>query len=90
MAELNVQFVRPVQTLFQGPVANLVLVTYAGRLGVYPATRQGRCLGNGVVRMKRSCRRDGGGEEDTSLFPAATPDQDDEVIDAGGPRPSHR
>ena len=29
MAELNVQFVRPDRALFQGPVASLVLVTYA-------------------------------------------------------------
>ena len=41
MAELNVQFVRPDRALFQGPVASLVLVTYAGELGVYPGHAAG-------------------------------------------------
>lgn len=72
MAELNVQFVRPDRALFQGPVASLVLVTYAGELGVYPGhAAEIVALGNGVVRMKK-LPQDGGGEEDV-VVSGATP-----------------
>ena len=67
MAELNVQFVRPDRALFQGPAASLVLVTYAGELGVYPGhAAEIVALGNGVVRMKK--------------LPQDAEIQDDEVI----------
>ena len=53
MAELNCQFVRPDRLLFDGPVANLVLVTYAGELGVWPGhAPEIVALGDGVVRMR--------------------------------------
>lgn len=62
MAELNCQFVRPDRLLFEGPVANLVLVTYAGELGVWPGhAPEIVALGDGVVRMRR--RPEDGGEE---------------------------
>lgn len=64
MAELNCQFVRPDRLLFNGPVANLVLVTYAGELGVWPGhAPEIVALGDGVVRM-RARQEDGGGEYD--------------------------
>ena len=64
MAELNCQFVRPDRLLFDGPVANLVLVTYAGELGVWPGhAPEIVALGDGVVRMRR-LPADGGGEHD--------------------------
>ena len=64
MAELNCQFVRPDRLLFEGPVANLVLVTYAGELGVWPGhAPEIVALGDGVVRM-RARQEDGGGEYD--------------------------
>ena len=64
MAELNCQFVRPDRLLFDGPVANLVLVTYAGELGVWPGhAPEIVALGDGVVRMRR-LPADGGGEYD--------------------------
>ena len=53
MAELNCQFVRPDRLLFDGPVANLVLVTYAGELGVWPGhAPEIVALGDGVMRMR--------------------------------------
>ena len=62
MAELNCQFVRPDRLLFDGPVANLVLVTYAGELGVWPGhAPEIVALGDGVVRMR--ARQEDGGEE---------------------------
>ena len=62
MAELNCQFVRPDRLLFEGPVANLVLVTYAGELGVWPGhAPEVVALGDGVVRIRR--RPEDGGEE---------------------------
>ena len=62
MAELNCQFVRPDRLLFDGPVANLVLVTYAGELGVWPGhAPEIVALGDGVVRMRT--RQEDGGEE---------------------------
>ena len=62
MAELNSQFVRPDRLLFDGPVANLVLVTYAGELGVWPGhAPEIVALGDGVVRMR--ARQEDGGEE---------------------------
>ena len=62
MAELNVQFVRPDRALFEGPAASLVLVTYAGELGVYPGhAAEIVALGDGVVRM-RLTEAQGGGE----------------------------
>ena len=80
MAELNVQFVRPDRALFQGPVASLVLVTYAGELGVYPGhAAEIVALGNGVVRMKK-LPQDGGGEEDVVVSGGYAEIQDDEVI----------
>ena len=64
MAELNCQFVRPDRLLFDGPVANLVLVTYAGELGVWPGhAPEIVALGDGVVRIRR-LPADGGGEYD--------------------------
>ena len=64
MAELNVQFVRPDRALFEGPVASLVLVTYAGELGVYPGhAAEIVALGDGVVRIKH-LDEDGGDERD--------------------------
>lgn len=64
MAELNCQFVRPDRLLFDGPVANLVLVTYAGELGVWPGhAPEIVALGDGVVRM-RARQEDGGREYD--------------------------
>ena len=64
MAELNSQFVRQDRLLFDGPVANLVLVTYAGELGVWPGhAPEIVALGDGVVRMRR-LPADGGGEYD--------------------------
>jgi F-type H+-transporting ATPase subunit epsilon len=63
MAELNVQFVRPDRALFEGPAASLVLVTYAGELGVYPGhAAEIVALGDGVVRM-RLTEAQGGTEE---------------------------
>ncbi len=63
MAELNVQFVRPDRALYEGPAASLVLVTYAGELGVYPGhAAEIVALGDGVVRM-RLTEADGGGEK---------------------------
>ena len=62
MAELNCQCVRPDRLLFDGPVANLVLVTYAGELGVWPGhAPEIVALGDGVVRMR--ARQEDGGEE---------------------------
>ncbi len=64
MAELNCQFVRPDRSLFEGPVANLVLVTYAGELGVWPGhAPEIVALGDGVVRIRRR-PEDGGTEYD--------------------------
>lgn len=64
MAELNCQFVRPDRLLFDGPVANLVLVTYAGELGVWPGhAPEIVALGDGVVRM-RTLPENGGEEYD--------------------------
>ena len=64
MAELNCQFVRPDRLLFDGPVANLILVTYAGELGVWPGhAPEIVALGDGVVRM-RARQEDGGHEYD--------------------------
>lgn len=62
MAELNVQFVRPDRALYEGPAASLVLVSYAGELGVYPGhAAEIVALGDGVVRMKLT-EAEGGGE----------------------------
>ena len=62
MAELNVQFVRPDRALYEGPAARLVLVSYAGELGVYPGhAAEIVALGDGVVRMKLT-EAEGGGE----------------------------
>ena len=80
VTELNVQFVRPDRALFQGPVASLVLVTYAGELGVYPGhAAEIVALGNGVVRMKK-LPQDGGGEENVVVSGGYAEIQDDEVI----------
>lgn len=64
MAELNCQFVRPDRLVFEGPVASLVLITYAGELGVWPGhAPEIVALGDGVVRIRRR-EEDGGGEYD--------------------------
>ena len=64
MAELNCQFVRPDGLLYEGAVANLVLVTYAGELGVWPGhAPEIVALGDGVVRIRR-LPEDGGSEYD--------------------------
>ncbi|MDM8270734.1 ATP synthase F1 subunit epsilon [Thermophilibacter provencensis] len=64
MAELNCQIVRPDRSLYEGAVANLVLVTYAGELGVWPGhAPEVVALGDGVVRIRRT-PEDGGGEFD--------------------------
>ncbi len=63
MAELNVQFVRPDRALFEGPVSSLVLVTYAGELGVWPGhAPEIVALGDGIVRIKHKSA-DGSVEE---------------------------
>ena len=70
---------RPDRALFQGPVVSLVLVTYAGELGVYPGhAAEIVALGNGVVRMKK-LPQDGGGEEDVVVSGGYAEIQDDEV-----------
>ena len=64
MAELNCQFVRPDGLMFDGPVDHLILVTYAGELGVWPGhAAEIVALGDGVVRIT-SLQRDGGHEYD--------------------------
>ncbi|MBM6774703.1 ATP synthase F1 subunit epsilon [Olsenella profusa] len=64
MAQLNCQFVRPDRLLYEGPVANLVLVTYAGELGVWPGhAPEIVALGDGVVRIRQR-PEDGGAEFD--------------------------
>ena len=81
MAELNCQFVRPDRLLFNGPVANLVLVTYAGELGVWPGhAPEIVALGDGVVRM-RARQEDGGGEYDVVVSGGyATIDKDGVIV----------
>ena len=64
MAELNCQIVRPDRSLYEGAVANIILVTYAGELGVWPGhAPEVVALGDGVVRIRRT-PKDGGGEFD--------------------------
>lgn len=54
MAQIICQFVRPDRLLFEGAVANVVLVTPTGELGVWPGHAPEICaLGNGVVRLTR-------------------------------------
>ena len=80
MAELNCQFVRPDRLLFEGPVANLVLVTYAGELGVWPGhAPEVVALGDGVVRIRRR-PEDGGGEYDVVVSGGYAEIDNDEVI----------
>ena len=80
MAELNCQFVRPDRQLFEGPVANLVLVTYAGELGVWPGhAPEVVALGDGVVRIRRR-PEDGGGEYDVVVSGGYAEIDNDEVI----------
>ena len=80
MAELNCQFVRPDRLLFDGPVANLVLVTYAGELGVWPGhAPEIVALGDGVVRM-RARQEDGGHEYDVVVSGGYAEIDDDGVI----------
>ena len=70
MAELNVQFVRPDRALYEGPAASLVLVSYAGELGVYPGhAAEIVALGDGVVRMKLT----EAAASDVWSFPAVMP-----------------
>ena len=64
MAELNCQIVRPDRSLYEGAVANIILVTYAGELGVWPGhAPEVVALGDGVVRIRRT-PENGGGEFD--------------------------
>ena len=64
MAELNCQFVRPDGLMFDGPVDHLILVTYAGELGVWPGhAAEIVALGDGVVRIT-ALQSDGGHEYD--------------------------
>ena len=80
MAELNVQFVRPDRALFEGPVASLVLVTYAGELGVYPGhAAEIVALGDGVVRMKL-LESEGGVERDVVVSGGYAEIDNDQVI----------
>ena len=80
MAELTCQFVRPDRSLFQGPVASLVLVTYAGELGVWPGhASEIVALGDGVVRITRRAE-DGGGEYDVVVSGGYAEIDNDEVI----------
>lgn len=80
MAELNVQFVRPDRLLMEGPAESLVLVTYAGELGVWPGhAAEIVALGDGVVRMRR--KGEGGIEEfDVVVSGGYAEIADDEVI----------
>ncbi len=80
MAELNVQFVRPDRALYEGPATSLVLVTYAGELGVYPGhAAEIVALGDGVVRM-RLTEEDGGGERDVVVSGGYAEIDHDQVI----------
>lgn len=80
MAELNCQFVRPDRSLFEGPVASLVLVTYAGELGVWPGhASEIVALGDGVVRITRR-PEDGGEEYDVVVSGGYAEIDNDEVI----------
>ncbi len=80
MAELNCRFVRPDQLLYEGPVANLILVTYAGELGVWPGhAPEIVALGDGVVRMRRR-PEDGGGEYSIIVSGGYAEISGDEVI----------
>lgn len=80
MAELNVQFVRPDRALFEGPAASLVLVTYAGELGVYPGhAAEIVALGDGVVRM-RLTEAQGGGESNVVVSGGYAEIDHDQVI----------
>ena len=80
MAELTCQFVRPDRSLFEGPVASLVLVTYAGELGVWPGhASEIVALGDRVVRITRRAE-DGGGEYDVVVSRGYAEIDNDEVI----------
>ena len=80
MAELNVQFVRPDRALYEGPAASLVLVTYAGELGVYPGhAAEIVALGDGVVRMKL-IEAEGGGNRDVVVSGGYAEIDHDQVI----------
>lgn len=80
MAELNVQFVRPDRALYEGPADSLVLVTYAGELGVYPGhAAEIVALGDGVVRMKLT-EAEGGGNRDVVVSGGYAEIDHDQVI----------
>ena len=80
MVELTCQFVRPDRSLFEGPVASLVLVTYAGELGVWPGhASEIVALGDGVVRITRRAQ-EGGGEYDVVVSGGYAEIDKDEVI----------
>lgn len=80
MAEITCQFVRPDRSLFEGPAASLVLVTYAGELGVWPGhASEIVALGDGVVRIRRT-EKDGGGEYDVIVSGGYAEIDNDEVI----------
>ena len=80
MAELTCQFVRPDRQVFEGAVASLVLVTYAGELGVWPGhAAEIVALGDGVVRITRT-PADGGGEYDVVVSGGYAEIENDEVI----------
>lgn len=80
MGELSCQFVRPDRVVFDGPVASLVLVTYAGELGILPGHAPEICaLGDGVVRI-RNRAQDGGGEVDVVVSGGYAEVNNDQVI----------
>lgn len=80
MAQLMCKFVRPDRLLFEGPVANLVLVAQSGELGVWPGhAAEVVALGDGVVRIRR-LEEDGGGEYDVVVSGGYAEIDNDEVI----------
>ena len=80
MAELNCQFVRPDGLMFDGPVDHLILVTYAGELGVWPGhAAEIVALGDGVVRIT-ALQSDGGHEYDVVVSGGYAEIDDDGVI----------
>lgn len=80
MAQLNVQFVRPDRSLFEGPAASLILQTYAGELGVWPGhAAEIVALGDGVVRLKNT-PENGGAEYDIVVSGGYAEIENDTVI----------
>lgn len=80
MAELMCRFARPDRSLFEGKVASLVLITYAGELGVWPGhASEVVALGDGVVRI-RHLPEDGGDEYDVVVSGGYAEIDNNEVI----------